>query len=154
MADQSFLQTNAHRSLWRRYRGGEQELLRSGGRLQPTDFFAVTSDGNGQDGGQDGPEESILELGRRCWHPMRMLEVHCRSRHQSLIAYSNREFYDERLLVYPSRCFKTGPMACLAIAWREPTKSAKAATVSRRRPSSRRPRASCGRTSVVRHRRH
>src|SRR6202000_1458364 len=33
---------------------------------------------------------------------MRMLGVHYRSRHQSLIAYSNREFYDERLLVYPS----------------------------------------------------
>jgi very-short-patch-repair endonuclease len=33
---------------------------------------------------------------------MRMLDVHYRSRHQSLIAYSNREFYDERLLVYPS----------------------------------------------------
>jgi superfamily I DNA and/or RNA helicase len=33
---------------------------------------------------------------------MRMLDVHYRSRHQSLIAYSNREFYDDRLLVYPS----------------------------------------------------
>jgi very-short-patch-repair endonuclease len=71
-------------------------------QLPPTDFFAVTSDSNGQDAAQDEPEESILELGRRCWHPMRMLEVHYRSRHQSLIAYSNREFYDERLLVYPS----------------------------------------------------
>ena len=71
-------------------------------QLPPTDFFAVTSDGDGQNAAQDGPEESILELGRRCWHPMRMLEVHYRSRHQSLIAYSNREFYDERLLVYPS----------------------------------------------------
>lgn len=70
-------------------------------QLPPTDFFAVSSDEDGQDA-EDGPEESILELGRRCWHPMRMLEVHYRSRHQSLIAYSNREFYDERLLVYPS----------------------------------------------------
>jgi hypothetical protein len=69
-------------------------------QLPPTDFFAVSSE-DGQDA-EDGPEESILELGRRCWHPMRMLEVHYRSRHQSLIAYSNREFYDERLLVYPS----------------------------------------------------
>ena len=70
-------------------------------QLPPTDFFTVSNDGDGQDA-EDGPEESILELGRRCWHPMRMLEVHYRSRHQSLIAYSNREFYDERLLVYPS----------------------------------------------------
>jgi superfamily I DNA and/or RNA helicase len=51
---------------------------------------------------EDAPEESILELGRRCWHPTRILEVHYRSRHHSLIAYSNREFYGERLLVYPS----------------------------------------------------
>lgn len=70
-------------------------------QLPPSDFFTISSDGDG-DGAQDEPEESILELGRRCWHPMRMLEVHYRSRHQSLISYSNREFYDERLLVYPS----------------------------------------------------
>ena len=43
-------------------------------QLPPTDFFAVSNDGDGQDV-EDGPEESILELGRRCWHPMRMLEV-------------------------------------------------------------------------------
>jgi very-short-patch-repair endonuclease len=69
-------------------------------QLPPTDFFTASNDGDGDE--DDRPEESILELGRRCWHPMRMLEVHYRSRHQSLIAYSNREFYDERLLVYPS----------------------------------------------------
>ena len=71
-------------------------------QLPPTDFFAVANDGDDGQAAQDGPEESILELGRRCWHPMRMLEVHYRSRHQSLIAYSNREFYDERLLIFPS----------------------------------------------------
>lgn len=70
-------------------------------QLPPTDFFAVTSDGSDRDA-RDEPEESILELGLRCWHPMRMLEVHYRSRHQSLIAYSNHEFYGDRLLVYPS----------------------------------------------------
>lgn len=70
-------------------------------QLPPTDFFVAADDGDAQQV-EDAPEESILELGRRCWHPMRMLDVHYRSRHQSLIAYSNREFYDERLLVYPS----------------------------------------------------
>ncbi|MCC6947020.1 MAG: DUF4011 domain-containing protein [Bradyrhizobiaceae bacterium] len=69
-------------------------------QLPPSDFFVASADAAQQE--EDDPEESILELGRRCWHPMRMLEVHYRSRHQSLIAYSNREFYDERLLVYPS----------------------------------------------------
>jgi very-short-patch-repair endonuclease len=70
-------------------------------QLPPTDFFTA-SDDTSDEKAEDAPEESILELGRRCWHPMRMLEVHYRSRHQSLIAYSNREFYGERLLVYPS----------------------------------------------------
>jgi hypothetical protein len=70
-------------------------------QLPPTDFFTASDDG-GDPQAEDAPEESILELGRRCWHPMRMLEVHYRSRHHSLIAYSNREFYGERLLVYPS----------------------------------------------------
>lgn len=70
-------------------------------QLPPTDFFSASEDPSDEKT-EDAPEESILELGRRCWHPMRMLEVHYRSRHQSLIAYSNREFYGERLLVYPS----------------------------------------------------
>ncbi|MHC2722196.1 very-short-patch-repair endonuclease [Bradyrhizobium diazoefficiens] len=70
-------------------------------QLPPTDFFSASDDPSDEKA-EDAPEESILELGRRCWHPMRMLEVHYRSRHQSLIAYSNREFYGERLLVYPS----------------------------------------------------
>src|SRR5260370_33706964 len=65
------------------------------------DFF-VAADTRDEEEIEDSPEESILELGRRCWRPMRMLGVHYRSRHQSLIAYSNREFYDDRLLVYPS----------------------------------------------------
>jgi len=74
-------------------------------QLPPSDFF-VSVDGDEEQEAEDAPEESILELGRRCWHPMRMLDVHYRSRHQSLIAYSNREFYEERLLVYPSPVLK------------------------------------------------
>ncbi len=70
-------------------------------QLPPSDFFVAANNSENEET-EDAPEESILELGRRCWHPMRMLEVHYRSRHHSLIAYSNREFYDERLLVYPS----------------------------------------------------
>lgn len=70
-------------------------------QLPPSNFF-VASDIDEDEDADDEPEESILELSRRCWSPMRMLEVHYRSKHQSLIAYSNREFYHERLLIYPS----------------------------------------------------
>ena len=34
--------------------------------------------------------------------PRRMLKWHYRSRHHSLIAVSNREFYDSRLFIVPS----------------------------------------------------
>ena len=70
-------------------------------QLPPSDFFAASEKQTDEEA-EDAPEELILELGRRCWRPMRMLDVHYRSQHQSLIAYSNREFYDDRLLVYPS----------------------------------------------------
>src|SRR3981081_4124969 len=70
-------------------------------QLPPSDFF-VAGESRDDEEIEDAPEESILELGLRCWRPMRMLEVHYRSRHQSLIAYSNHEFYEDRLLVYPS----------------------------------------------------
>ena len=39
---------------------------------------------------------------RRQGAPQRMLRWHYRSRHESLIAVSNREFYDDRLFVFPS----------------------------------------------------
>jgi very-short-patch-repair endonuclease len=70
-------------------------------QLPPSDFFRASEIQTDEEV-EDTPEESILELGQRCWKPMRMLEVHYRSRHQSLIAYSNTEFYRDRLLVYPS----------------------------------------------------
>jgi hypothetical protein len=65
-------------------RCGQAVIVGDPQQLPPTDFFTVSNDGDGQ-AAEDAPEESILELGRRCWHPMRMLEVHYRSRHQSLI---------------------------------------------------------------------
>ena len=34
--------------------------------------------------------------------PQRMLRWHYRSRHESLIAVSNREFYDGNLLIFPN----------------------------------------------------
>lgn len=70
-------------------------------QLPPTDFFTALDDSSDPQA-EDDPEESVFELGRRCWHPVRTLDIHYRSRHHSLIAYANREFYGERLLVYPS----------------------------------------------------
>ncbi|WP_160123121.1 DUF4011 domain-containing protein [Rhodovarius lipocyclicus] len=46
--------------------------------------------------------ESILDLASRTFRPGRRLRWHYRSQHESLIAFSNREFYDGNLVVFPA----------------------------------------------------
>ncbi len=75
-------------------------------QLPPTAFFAKmtggTSDDDEDDAGRVGDIESILGLFTARGLPMRMLRWHYRSRHQSLIAVSNRQFYESRLFIVPS----------------------------------------------------
>ena len=75
-------------------------------QLPPTRFFSkmldddeVQSDGDGLNASD---LESILGLCVAQGMSQRMLRWHYRSRHHSLIAVSNREFYDSRLFVVPS----------------------------------------------------
>lgn len=76
-------------------------------QLPPTKFFSkMTSDGGDDDEDQDGAKvsdiESILGLFSARGLPERMLRWHYRSRHQSLIAVSNSQFYDSKLFIVPS----------------------------------------------------
>ena len=74
-------------------------------QLPPTSFFARMTGGGDDDeddGGRVTDIESILGLFTARGLPMRMLRWHYRSRHQSLIAVSNRQFYDSKLFVVPS----------------------------------------------------
>lgn len=79
-------------------------------QLPPTKFFArMTSDVEEEDEDWDEPQaaqaadiESILGLCRARGLPEKMLRWHYRSRHHSLIAVSNHEFYEDRLFVVPS----------------------------------------------------
>lgn len=77
-------------------------------QLPPTAFFKKLT-------GEEDPEEtdegitiqakdaeSILELCLAKGLPSRMLSWHYRSKHQSLIAVSNREFYENKLFIVPS----------------------------------------------------
>jgi len=50
--------------------------------------------------------ESILHLCKGSF-PTKLLRWHYRSRHESLIAVSNQQFYDNRLLIYPSSIDKS-----------------------------------------------
>jgi Protein of unknown function (DUF4011)/REase_MTES_1575/Protein of unknown function (DUF3320)/AAA domain len=75
-------------------------------QLPPTNFFAKATSGTGKESEDDSTEagnvESILGLCRARGLPERMLRWHYRSRHQSLIAISNREFYRNELFIVPS----------------------------------------------------
>jgi len=76
-------------------------------QLPPTAFFKKLTGEDEADPDDDGSlqardAESILDLCLAKGAPYRLLSWHYRSKHQSLIAVSNREFYDNRLFIVPS----------------------------------------------------
>ncbi len=74
-------------------------------QLPPSDHFQVASlDGEGDsDGvGVDEGTESILDLAKQRFRTQPRLKWHYRSQHESLIQFSNREFYERDLVVFPS----------------------------------------------------
>ncbi|CAN5713668.1 hypothetical protein BH11PSE3_BH11PSE3_26310 [soil metagenome] len=77
-------------------------------QLPPTAFFKKLTGEEDIEEGDDGitiqakDAESILELCLAKGVPSRMLSWHYRSKHQSLIAVSNREFYENKLFIVPS----------------------------------------------------
>ncbi|EJL37362.1 Protein of unknown function (DUF3320) [Caulobacter sp. AP07] len=77
-------------------------------QLPPTAFFKKLTGEEDPEETADGvtiqakDAESILELCLAKGVPHRMLSWHYRSKHQSLIAVSNREFYENKLFIVPS----------------------------------------------------
>ena len=73
-------------------------------QLPPTRFFDIVtqSDDDDDEDRVVADMESILGLFRAEGAPDRMLRWHYRSRHESLIAVSNREVYENGLVVFPS----------------------------------------------------
>lgn len=90
-------------------RAGQIVVVGDERQLPPTRFFAKLTGDDGDDD-EDSEEyqlrassvESVLDLCLAKGVPDRMLSWHYRSKHQSLIAVSNREFYDNRLFIVPS----------------------------------------------------
>jgi very-short-patch-repair endonuclease len=79
-------------------------------QLPPTDFFTAVESGDGEDqtfGGDvdDGSDfedlESLLDECVAAGLPRLDLRWHYRSRHESLITFSNHHYYDNRLLTFP-----------------------------------------------------
>ena len=90
-------------------RGSQLVVVGDSKQLPPTNFFS--SDANDED--ETTPEqeedeaitetkESILDLARTVFRSVRRLRWHYRSRHASLIAFSNDHYYDNDLVVFPS----------------------------------------------------
>lgn len=72
-------------------------------QLPPTSFFdAITQADEEDESDMTSDIESILGLFRSQGANQSMLRWHYRSRHQSLIAVSNHEFYKDKLVVFPS----------------------------------------------------
>lgn len=84
-------------------RGGQAVVVGDSKQLPPTSFFdSLVQSDDEEDSENVGDMESILSLFLGKGAPERMLRWHYRSRHESLIAVSNYEFYESRLVVFPS----------------------------------------------------
>lgn len=73
-------------------------------QLPPTNFFkaSVEADDNDDEADSSPPVESILQLANGTFQPARRLRWHYRSRHSALIQFSNREIYNNELVIFPS----------------------------------------------------
>jgi very-short-patch-repair endonuclease len=75
-------------------------------QLPPSDHFQIAGANEGDDDddgvGIDDSTESILDLANQRFRTKRRLKWHYRSQHESLIQFSNRNFYERDLVVFPS----------------------------------------------------
>ena len=71
-------------------------------QLPPTSFFDSMSKNDEDDDTVASESESILDICSNLYKPIRQLRWHYRSQHESLIDFSNQQFYDGNLIVFPS----------------------------------------------------
>ena len=83
-------------------RAGQAVVVGDSKQLPPTTFFDRLAEDDDQERFRTADLESVLGMFCAQQAPERMLRWHYRSRHESLIAVSNSEFYDGRLVVFPS----------------------------------------------------
>ena len=83
-------------------RGRQAVVVGDSKQLPPTSFFDRMAAAGEEEESQTADLESILGMFCAQGAPERMLKWHYRSRHESLITVSNHEFYDDRLVVFPS----------------------------------------------------
>jgi superfamily I DNA and/or RNA helicase len=113
-------------------------------QLPPTDYFErALNDAEDDPDDQQGlsPDDkvdadSVLDLAAQVFEPGRRLRWHYRSKHESLIAFSNREFYDDSLIVFPSVAAKSPTLGIELVriegVWRDRTNAEEAQALVRR----------------------
>lgn len=83
-------------------RGKQVVVVGDTKQMPPSDFFGRGYEGDEDEESATGDIESVLGLFLARGAPQSMLKWHYRSRHESLIAVSNYEFYENKLVVFPS----------------------------------------------------
>ena len=84
------------------YRAKQVIIVGDSKQMPPTNFFNSTvTDSEDDDSINPGDYESILKIWSSITKPQE-LTWHYRSRHQSLIAFSNKNFYDNKLITFPN----------------------------------------------------
>lgn len=93
---------------------GKQVVIAGDPRqMPPTNFFQRGSNDSEFDGDVEGDLESILDECLAVGIPRHSLNWHYRSRHESLIAFSNHAYYHNQLITFPSAVTRDS-----AVTWR------------------------------------
>lgn len=108
-------QITTHDAIGTLARGNQVVVVGDSRQLPPTSFFSRNMDEEENVDDNDVTElESILDEAVAKQLPQQLLGWHYRSRHHSLIDFSNRHYYDNRLHVFPAAVRKVED---LGIAW-------------------------------------
>lgn len=83
-------------------RGRRSIIVGDPKQMPPTNFFSRDAGDDDGDGMIMADLESILDEALAARVPLHRLTGHYRSRHESLIAFSNHAYYDGQLVTYPS----------------------------------------------------
>ena len=86
-------------------------------QMPPTNFFARADDDPDGDIDMEGDLESILDEMLGASIPERTLNLHYRSRKESLIAFSNNRYYDNQLITFPAPVYPDNGVRLIRPGW-------------------------------------
>jgi hypothetical protein len=94
-------------------RGKQAVIVGDPKQLPPTNFFGRSDDGGGEDLEEFEKDlPSILDEASASGLRNHQLNWHYRSRDESLIAFSNRNYYGNRLVTFPSPAAESEALSC------------------------------------------